>query len=131
MNAPAGLTVLYDETCQLCRWSAHWLVTEPAHVPIRTLAAGSPAARVAYGPVPQLGDDLVVVADDGRVWWGAPDAFLICLWATRRWRHWSHRLARPGLAPLAAAFFKRVSTHRRAIGAILGPPRCEDCVPTA
>jgi predicted DCC family thiol-disulfide oxidoreductase YuxK len=128
---PTGLTVLYDEDCALCRRAALWLTGEPAHVPVTLLAAGSAAARARFGPIRELGDELVVVADDGRVWWGSPDAYLMCLWALERWRPWAMRLAKPVLAPLAGAFFKRVATHRAVIGAILGPPRCEDCVPGA
>lgn len=125
---PTALTVLYDENCNLCRRSAHWLTEQPAYVPIEVLAAGSPAARERYGRVRALGDELVVVADDSRVWWGSPDGFLMCLWALRRWRPWAIRLSRRGLSGLAGALFKRVSTHRAAIGAILGPPACEDCM---
>jgi len=122
------LTVLYDSNCALCRRSAHWLAQQPAYVPITVLAAGSPAARARFGAIRDLGDELVVIADDGRAWWGSPDAFLMCLWALKRWRPWAIRLSRRGLSGLASAFFKRVSTHRAAIGALLGAPRCDDCV---
>ncbi len=122
-----GMTVLYDETCALCRRSAHWLAAEKAHIPVDVVAAGSPAAKARFGDIEALGDDLVVVGDDGRVWWGSPDAFIMALWALRRWRPWAIRLSRPALRRLAAAFFKRVSTHRSAIGAILGEPYCDDC----
>ena len=123
-----GMTVLYDETCGLCRRSAHWLANEKAHIHLDILAAGSPAARERFGDIPALGDDLVVVGDDGRVWWGSPDAYIMAMWALRKWRPWAIRLSRPGMSRLAEAVFKRVSTHRRAIGALLGEPYCADCV---
>jgi len=122
-----GITVLYDETCGLCRRSAHWLTSEKAHIPLTILAAGSPTARERFGDIPTLGEDLVVVGDDGRVWWGSPDAYIMAMWALRKWRPWAIRLSRPGMSRLAGAVFKRVSTHRRAIGAILGEPYCADC----
>ena len=125
--AVTGITVLYDETCGLCRRSAHWLLAEKAHIPVEVLAAGSPAATGRFGDIPVLGEDLVVVGDDGRVWWGSPDAYIMAMWALRKWRPWAIRLARPGMRRLAAGVFKRVSTHRRAIGAILGEPYCADC----
>ena len=128
---PRGLTVLYDPHCALCRRSAHWLTTQPAHVPVLVLAAGSPAARQRFGDLGHLGDELLVIADDGRAWWGPPEAYLMCLWALQRWRPWAMRLSRRGMSRLAAAVFKRVSTHRVAIGAILGAPRCDDCRPPA
>ena len=87
-----GITVLYDETCALCRRSAHWLETEKAHIPIDVLAAGSPAAKARFGDIEVLGEDLVVVGDDGRVWWGSPDAFIMAMWALRKWRPWAIRL---------------------------------------
>lgn len=122
-----GVTVLYDESCGLCRRSAHWLATEKAHIPVAILAAGSPVARARFGDIEALGDDLVVVGDDGRVWWGSPDAYIVALWALRKWRPWAIRLSGPGMSRLAGAFFKRVATHRKAIGAILGEPYCADC----
>ena len=127
--ALTGITVLYDETCGLCRRSAHWLLSEKAHVPIAVLAAGSDEAQSRIGDIPVLGEDLVVVGDDGRVWWGSPEAYIMALWALRKWRPWAFRLSRPGMRRLAAAVFKRVSTHRKAIGAILGEPYCPDCAP--
>jgi len=129
MSGPAAITVLYDSQCNLCRRSALWLTQQPAYLPIEVLPANSPVAIARYGEMGRLGDELVVVGDDGRVWWGSPDAFIMSLWALKRWRPWADRLSRPSLAPLASAFFKRVSTHRKAIGAILGPPACPDCVP--
>lgn len=129
MSAPAAITVLYDPECTLCRRSALWLTHQAAYIAIEVMAAGSPAALDRYGDFGRLGDEMVVVADDGRIWWGSPDAYLVCLWALRRWRPWGERLASPLLSPLATGFFKRVSTHRKAIGALLGPPRCPDCVP--
>lgn len=129
IEAPAAITVLYDPECNLCRRSALWLIQQPAYIEVEVLPASSPQAVEKFGDFGKLGDEIVVVAGDGRVWWGSPDAYLVCLWALRKWRHWSVRLAQPAFAPLATAFFKRVSTNRRAISAILGPPKCEDCVP--
>ncbi|MBT8199760.1 MAG: DUF393 domain-containing protein [Acidimicrobiales bacterium] len=129
MTSPASITVLYDPHCNLCRRSALWLTHQPGYIPIEVMAAGSPAAIDQFGDFGRLGDDMVVVADDGRMWWGSPDAYLVCLWALRKWRPWAERLSSPVLAGLAGGFFKRVSTHRMAIGAILGPPKCADCTP--
>jgi predicted DCC family thiol-disulfide oxidoreductase YuxK len=105
------LTVLYDERCGVCRRARDWLMAQPTHVRLELLAAASPSARTRYGSVPWLGEELVVVADDGRVWAG-PAAFLTCLWATRRYRPWSYRLAGESLAPLAERFFRMVSKRR-------------------
>lgn len=128
MNAPlqpAGLTVVYDEHCELCRRCRHWLEWQPRFLPMEFLAAGSPAARERYGGMPWLGLELVVVDDSDRVWIG-PAAFLVCLWATRQWREWSYRLSGPLLAPMAERFFHLVSAKRGRLGALLGPAGCQD-----
>ncbi len=118
--SPAGLTVVYDETCAFCRRCRAWLETEPTYVPMRFLAAGSPEASERWPDLPWLGFDLVVVSDRGEAWIG-PAAFLTCLWATRRYRGWSSTLSSPSLAPMAERFFTLVSHQRRRINRLLGP----------
>lgn len=113
------LTVVYDETCALCRRARDWLVTQPCYVPVELIGAGSEQARARFGNLPWLGQELVVADDDGHAWVG-PAAFLTCLWATRRYRSWSYRLSEPALAPLAERFFYLVSKQRRRFGAYVG-----------
>ena len=86
----ARFTVLYDEGCELCQRCRAFLEVEPAYVELTLLAAGSDEARLRFGTLPWLGQELVVVAEDGRVWAGAA-AFLVCLWALRDYREWSYR----------------------------------------
>lgn len=105
------LTIVYDERCAVCRRVRDWLLTQPTHIPVELLAAGSPAARRRYGALPWLGDELVVAADSGEAWVG-PAAFVTALWATVRYRPWSYRLSGPKLAPLAESFFHMVSKRR-------------------
>lgn len=126
MTIPGSVTVLYDETCIVCRRARDWLAGEPTHVPLHLLAAGSPAARERFGELPWRGKELVVVADDGRTWVG-PAAFLTAMWCTRRYRAWSYRLSGPALAPLAERFFRAVSARRRRLGALLRDPECAWC----
>lgn len=125
-DPPMALTVLYDESCPLCLRARDWLRTQPLHLPMELLPAGSPEAGRRYGRLPWRGQELVVVAPDGRVWVGPP-AFLMCLWATRRYRPWAYRLNSPMLAPLARRFFTGLSARRSTIGALVGPPPCRDC----
>lgn len=120
------LTVLYDEQCGLCRRARDWLLSQPMRVEMELLAAGSPVARARYGAIPWIGQDLVVVADDGRVWRDAP-AFLVCLWATRRYQGYSRTLSGKAFKPLATAFFKSISKRRHEIGSMLDD-ECTTCV---
>jgi predicted DCC family thiol-disulfide oxidoreductase YuxK len=117
------LTILYDAECVLCRNCRAWMERQGAYVHIDWLPCTSPEALAAFGVIPWLGAELVVVADDGRVWAGAA-AFLTCLWALREWREWSYRLATPALAPLAERFFRAFSAERRRVGALFSHAPC-------
>jgi predicted DCC family thiol-disulfide oxidoreductase YuxK len=118
------LTVLYDSGCALCVRCCDWLGEQRQLVPIRMLACTSEEARSRYGAIPWLGEELVVVSDQGDVWAG-PAAFLVCMWTLEEWREWSYTLSTGALAPVAERFFRALSSRRRAIAALLWPDRCE------
>ena len=128
MSASRRLTVLYDERCRFCLRCRDWLLLQPCLVEVELVPAGSAAARERFGAVPWLGTELVVVDDTGQTWIG-PAAFLVCLWATVRYRAWSYRLSQPALAPHAERFFMFVSKRRDRWGAWLGRRgrRCSYC----
>ena len=116
MEGTGALTVLYDESCALCRRARDWLLTQPCLVPVQLMPAGSPYARSHYAAVgPWLGKELVVVDELGNAWVG-PAAFVTCLWATAKYRQISFSLARPAFAPLAERFFMYVSKRRDRFG---------------
>ncbi len=123
------LTILYDEQCTFCRRVEEWLSQQPTHVTVRLMAAGSPEARELYGVIPSLGEDLVVVASTGAVWWGAPDAYLMCLWALQRWRPTAHRLATPRMRPHAERLFRAIALRRDRFSALLSDNECAACAP--
>lgn len=121
------LTVLYDERCAFCLRCRDWLLGQPCLVEVQLLPAGAPAVRERYGALPVLGDELVVFDDRGRGWVGGA-AFLMCLWATARYRSWSYRLARPRFAPHAERFFRFVSSRRDRWNRWLDPDAdCTSC----
>ena len=64
-----------------------------------------------YGALPWLGQELIAADDAGNVWVG-PAAFVTAVWATKRYRLWSYRMAGEHLAPLAESFFKMISKRR-------------------
>jgi predicted DCC family thiol-disulfide oxidoreductase YuxK len=117
------LTVLYDSGCALCVRCRDWMHGQASFVELDFLACYSEDARVRYGAIPWLGGQLVVVADDGRVWAGSA-AFLLCLWALVDWREWSYRLSGPSFAPLAQRFFQLISAERHRIAALLDHRPC-------
>ena len=111
------VTVLYDETCNLCRTARAWLERQPQLVPLEFLAAASPAARERYpflDPSMTI-EDLTVVGDGGEVWVGAK-AWVVCLWALRDRRALAHRLSSPENMPRARRMVAFVSRHRRLLG---------------
>jgi predicted DCC family thiol-disulfide oxidoreductase YuxK len=114
-RVPRTLTVLYDPSCSLCRRCRSWMERQHAFLPVTWLGCTGEEARKAYGDIPWLQDELVVVGDAGEVWAG-PAAFLVCLWSLCDWREWSFRLAGPAFAPLAERFFLFLSSRRRSIG---------------
>jgi predicted DCC family thiol-disulfide oxidoreductase YuxK len=122
---PDGLTVLYDSTCALCVRCRDWLIRQDSFVPMHFLPCGSREAREAFGSIPWLGQELVVVSNHGDVWIG-PAAFITSLWALREWREWSYRISGPELAPLAERFFHAISSNRRSIAAMISPDDCEN-----
>ncbi|MFN2525836.1 MAG: DCC1-like thiol-disulfide oxidoreductase family protein [Actinomycetota bacterium] len=116
MEKTQRLTVLYDESCALCRRCRDWLLTQPCLLAVELIPAGSPFAHSQFASVePWLGRELVVVNEKGQAWIG-PAAFVTCLWATARYRAISYSLARPAFAPLAEHFFLFVSKRRDRFG---------------
>jgi predicted DCC family thiol-disulfide oxidoreductase YuxK len=111
------LTVLYDAGCPLCSRFRDWLVTQPTLVPVRLVPAGSPQARALF---PTLDHDrtlreITVVGDDGA-FWTREHAWVMCLWATRRFRSMAERLAHPAWLPLARGAAASAAGVRHLLG---------------
>lgn len=107
------LTVLYDPDCGLCRRVREWLIAQPKYVELAFVPVKSEEALFRY---PQLNHtltlkDVTVIGDDGGVYWGAK-AWLMCLWALRRYREWSYRLSTPELLPTARRVVSMISQNR-------------------
>ena len=111
------LYVFYDARCGVCSSAHRWLEAQPAHLPLRLLASDSPEGRALLSALPK--GELTVISDAGDVWLG-DHAFLVCLWALRRYRGWARRLASPLLRPLARQAFEAVSKNRRALSDWMG-----------
>jgi predicted DCC family thiol-disulfide oxidoreductase YuxK len=121
---PRFITVVYDETCELCRHARRWLEGQKTYVPLQFAAAQDPHTRARFGSVPWLGEELVVVADDGRVWVG-PAAFITAMWATKRYRNWSYRLSGDTFSGLARHVFHTITAERGRISGLLRHHQCD------
>ena len=122
------LTVLYDERCAFCVRCRDWLATQPVLVDVQLLPAGSPEALARVGGAAWVGTELVVLDEEGHAWTG-PDAFLMCMWATARFREWAYRFSGPRLGRFAERFFLHVSKQRGRYSQWLGAaePECTYC----
>ena len=114
LGPPTRLTVLTDSECSLCRQCRAWLSSQYLLVPIEFLSVGSPEAVARYQSAGNQRNVLIVADEYGRLWMG-PDAFVMCLWATDRYRTWAHWAARPGWRVIARHLFKSVSSNRHRI----------------
>lgn len=129
-SSPDTLTVVYDGDCLLCRRSVRWLGSRRQAVPIRAIPAASAEATARYGHIANYGDDMIVGADDGRIWVGPPDAYLVMMWALPVLRPLSWLLSARPLKPLAARAFQVITGNRQTISKILSEQSvCEHCAP--
>jgi predicted DCC family thiol-disulfide oxidoreductase YuxK len=116
-----GLTVLYDQDCELCRRARSWLGQQAALVPLEFVPAGSPAAKSLFPALdhPSTLRDLTVVGDRGEVYRGAK-AWLMCLWALRDHREKAIRWSTPDRMEIARRFVSWVSKNRVRLSWLIG-----------
>ena len=108
------LTVLYDPTCSMCCRARRWLENQPQYVELEFVGAGTARARTSYPDLDpeETMQNVTVISDEGGVYRGAK-AWLICLWALRKYRGWSLTLGSAALLPSARSFVEWVSRHRK------------------
>ncbi|MEU6103212.1 thiol-disulfide oxidoreductase DCC family protein [Streptomyces flaveolus] len=96
------LTVLYDAECSLCAHVRDWLLRQPRLVPLDLVPAGSDEARRRFPGLDHGAslDEVTAVGDAGQVYRGAA-AWIVVLWALRKYRRLAHRLSTPAGARLA------------------------------
>lgn len=115
------LTIFYDSSCGLCTRFRKWLLNQPLRVEVEFLDYQSDEAVLRFPGLRDLEADreVVVMANDGRWWQGAP-AWVTCLWATREHMEWSHRLASPALQPFVRKAVHLISENRLRLSRLLG-----------
>jgi predicted DCC family thiol-disulfide oxidoreductase YuxK len=114
------LHVFYDGQCEFCRRCRAWLAGQPAFFKFNFVPYQAPHATVLCPRLAEFRPDteIVVMSDTGEIYTGA-SAWIMCLYATRRYRELSLRLAHPALMPLARTICRLVSENRLAISALL------------
>jgi predicted DCC family thiol-disulfide oxidoreductase YuxK len=108
-----GLAVFFDQDCHLCRTCRSWLEAQPKYFPVEFVAYQSRRARKICPRLGELSPDreIVVMADNGQIYQGG-SAWIMCLYALRRYRELSFRLAHPMLLPLAKKMCHVISGNR-------------------
>jgi len=136
-----SLTVLYDSKCGLCVKAKHWTRSQYSYFPVSFLAQGAAEAVRRYPDLQQCDqpEELIAVDDTGKVY-RDDKAWLMILYALRRYRPLAMRLAKPAFHGLARRAYHWVSSNRYLLSAWLGrsgdgelsrnltdapdPPRC-------
>ena len=111
------LYVIYDPHCGLCTEIKEWLTQQPSFVPLRLLPAGSPQALAVYPE--RSPDEVAVISSQGEVWLGNR-AWIVLLWALRRYRGWARRLSSPMLQPFARQAYALIAHNRIGLSHLLG-----------
>ena len=113
---PAGvqaLAVFYDQDCNMCRACRRWLMAQDKYLPVEFMAYQSRRAREICPGLADLNPDkeIVVMADNGQIYQGG-SAWIMCLYALRKYRELSFKLAHPMLLPLAKKMCHVISNKR-------------------
>jgi predicted DCC family thiol-disulfide oxidoreductase YuxK len=108
-----AIAVFYDQDCSLCRACRGWLQAQDKYFPVEFMPYQSRRARELCPQLEGLNPDreIVVMADNGQIYQGG-SAWIMCLYALRRYRELSFKLAHPMLLPLAKKMCHVVSGHR-------------------
>ena len=117
-----SMTVLYDSECDFCGRCRAWAESQPQYIQLRFIARDSQRARRDYPQLTTTGDELIAIGDDGSVYRNAK-AWLMCMYALRRYRPLALRLSRPGMQGFARRVFNLISHHRRRVPSWLLPAR--------
>ena len=113
------LDVIYDDGCPFCRRCVRWMAGEPKLIDVKFLAASSVSTTMRYPTLSGLGEEITAIDDAGGVYRGT-EAYLVCLYALKRWRSWSFRLSSPGWRPLTKRAFEMLSKRRGSLSKVLG-----------
>ena len=107
------LYVLFDAQCELCVRCRNWLKNQPAFVPLSFIALQSAEAQQRFPGIDALkpNEQLLVISDEGAVYRGA-HAWIMCLWALRKYREHALRLASPVLLSFAQIVCELLSRNR-------------------
>ncbi|MFT4546074.1 MAG: putative DCC family thiol-disulfide oxidoreductase YuxK [Verrucomicrobiales bacterium] len=126
-DAPVkALAVFFDQDCNLCGACRRWLMAQDKYIPLEFMAYQSRRAREICPRLAELNPDkeIVVMADNGQIYQGG-SAWIMCLYALRKYRELSMKLAHPMLLPLAKKMCHVVSSRRMSLSRMFRSSREE------
>jgi predicted DCC family thiol-disulfide oxidoreductase YuxK len=114
------LYIFYDGECGLCRRCREWLASQAAYLTLRFHPFQSEEARRLCPALARFQPDqqLIVLSDEGGIYVG-DQAWLMCLYALRKYRGWAGKLATPALRPLAQRLCMLISHNRLTLSQLL------------
>lgn len=114
------LYVLFDQDCRLCEAVVRRLREQPTFVELEFVSSGAPlAARKFPGIVSSVPlSEVVAIADSGEVYRGE-SAWLMVLWAMKRYRHWSIALAQPAYRGLVRRAVASIGRYRMTLSGLI------------
>lgn len=119
MHEPRQLTLIYDDSCEFCQRCANWLKVQTLRVPMTFLPASTARAHKLYSNEAWFKQKLAVIDEHGCAWIDSP-AFVMCLWATKRYRRIAGHLGDGSLEVIARRFFSTLSSNRQRLNRMLG-----------
>lgn len=121
------LSVLFDAECQFCVRCAKWLTSQSQLVPIRVIPMQRATGELGDLVAREGGTEVLAVADDGAVYKG-DHAWIVALWALKRYRRWSLRLASPALRGTTRRLYRAVAERRTDISRWMGPATTDEAI---
>jgi predicted DCC family thiol-disulfide oxidoreductase YuxK len=117
------VSVLYDEDCGFCRWSAARLRSWDRRHALRFVPIQSAQGQALLEPIPahRRLDSMHAITPDGRVWSAGAAAVPILRRLPAGAPLATAAAALPGLTDLV---YRRVAGHRERLGAMLGQEAC-------
>ncbi|MEM8955359.1 MAG: DCC1-like thiol-disulfide oxidoreductase family protein [Verrucomicrobiota bacterium] len=117
---PDELYVFYDQHCGLCQSCRKWLTLQRTWFPLHFIPWDSTSAKSLC---PNLSSfepwkEIVVMTNDQRIYCGAA-SWVMCLYATVKFRPLALKLAHPTLLPFAKQICHLVSRNRYRLSKLL------------
>lgn len=115
-----SLTIFYDPRCGLCSRFRTWLESQARWIALEFIDYASlEAEKRLPGITAMKADQEIVVLSDQGHWWQGDAAWLTCLWTTKQYRSWSHRLATPAFRPILRKMVHLLSENRLTLSRFL------------